>query len=530
MPLQGALAGTPSNGNLISKNSFSGNGGNAIDLVGAGGDNNVGDGVSVNDSAIDANAGNFGLDYPVIISARSPEQTPQSRARREWCGPGYIGGGLQVDRRQRRWHRARLRRGSAVPGHRNRFRRHLVDHSHGLELGDLVSAIGITAAKNTSEFGANYAVTLNTAPVAVNDTYSTNEDTSLSVTGGQWDVAMLNWQYRSTLTVNSIAAGTQTDFPVLVTISAAQAAQMQAAGQDLRFVDADGTLLAYEIESWNPGGTSYAWVKVPQLDTVSGADFIRMYWGNAGAVDAQNAAGVWSNGYNGVWHLNNNVQDSTGTNTAVNNGTTALAGEIAQGQDFNGTGNYVQTSSTTLKTADTFTIGTWFNADATDYTRMLLWEGMSSANGFGDPTAWGTKQERHIAMGSVTAAGVTSSDYLSFFLGDTDAPTDAGVIQISTRFTDIAGWHYVSVVVSNMSAAPTATMYLDGVAVGTDTGTLAHTSRTGWTRRCGLVCLAQRPAITTARSIKSKSRRRHALRTGSRLNTHPRTAPYSPPA
>ncbi len=211
----------------------------------------------------------------------------------------------------------------------------------GLNVGDLVSAIGITAAKNTSEFGANYAVTLNTAPVAVNDTYSTNEDTSLSVTGGQWDVAMLNWQYRSTLTVNSIAAGTQTDFPVLVTISAAQAAQMQAAGQDLRFVDADGTLLAYEIESWNPGGTSYAWVKVPQLDTVSGADFIRMYWGNAGAVDAQNAAGVWSNGYNGVWHLNNNVQDSTGTNTAVNNGTTALAGEIAQGQDFNGTGNYV---------------------------------------------------------------------------------------------------------------------------------------------------------------------------------------------
>ena len=57
---------------------------------------------------------------------------------------------------------------------------------------------------------------------------------------------------------------------------------------------------------------------------------------------------------------------------------------------------------------------------------------------------------------------------------------DAGVLQISTPFTDTAGWHYVSVVVSNMSTAPAATMYLDGVAVGSDTGTLARTSRTGW--------------------------------------------------
>ena len=66
---------TASIGNLISKNSFVSNGGSAIDLVADTGpgswksENNVGDGVTPNDGAINATWGNYGMDSPVFQSA-----------------------------------------------------------------------------------------------------------------------------------------------------------------------------------------------------------------------------------------------------------------------------------------------------------------------------------------------------------------------------------------------------------------------------------------------------------------------------
>ena len=337
---------------------------------------------------------------------------------------------------------------------------------------------GPLSASNT----VNIAVNAVGAPTATNDAYSVNEDSTITVSSTWYDA---NWQYREKLSFeNTTRAENLVNFPVLVAIDTTKFgvsfySQAQAAGQDLRFVDANGTLLAHEIESWNPGGTSYVWVKVPQIDASSNSDSISMYWGNAGAADNQNGAAVWGNSYAGEWHFNGNVNDSTGLNTTTDNGTTALAGQIAAARDFNGASAYVQTSSTTLKTADTFTIGTWFSASATNYTHHLLWEGTNGANGFGDPSNPATNQEMNLSMGGIPALNTPSDNYLTFFLGDEDAPVDAGVLQISTPFTDTAGWHYVSVVVSNMSTAPAATMYLDGVAVGSDTGTLARTSRTG---------------------------------------------------
>ena len=61
--------GSPSIQNDISQNRFSGNGSNAIDLLALGGDASLGDGITVNDASTDAQAGNIGLDYPVITSA-----------------------------------------------------------------------------------------------------------------------------------------------------------------------------------------------------------------------------------------------------------------------------------------------------------------------------------------------------------------------------------------------------------------------------------------------------------------------------
>ena len=77
-----------------------------------------------------------------------------------------------------------------------------------------------------------------------------------------------------------------------------------AGGADLRFVDQnDFTPLDYEIERWTPGGTSYVWVRVPQIPGTS-LDSIYMYFDNPAAAAGANPAGVWGpSAHNLVQHL-----------------------------------------------------------------------------------------------------------------------------------------------------------------------------------------------------------------------------------
>ena len=97
-----------------------------------------------------------------------------------------------------------------------------------------------------------------------------------------------------------------TNFPVLVKISESSPAGFRYAdclvpnGGDLRFADADGNLLASEVDTWDPTGTSLVWVKVPSLTTTTK---ITGYYGNAAPATIA-GKDVWSNGFIGVWHLN----------------------------------------------------------------------------------------------------------------------------------------------------------------------------------------------------------------------------------
>ena len=98
-------------------------------------------------------------------------------------------------------------------------------------------------------------------------------------------------------------AGALTDFPVLVRLSPAlngfDYSRCRADGSDIRFVDASGTPLAREVDTWNPGGESLVWVKVPSL---TASTKITCLYGFAGAAPGT-ASDVWSNGYAAVWHL-----------------------------------------------------------------------------------------------------------------------------------------------------------------------------------------------------------------------------------
>ena len=64
----------------------------------------------------------------------------------------------------------------------------------------------------------------------------------------------MSWKNRAKITFdNTASADALTDFPVLVSLTSADVDfdKIKAGGADIRFVDNDGTLLDYEIESWD---------------------------------------------------------------------------------------------------------------------------------------------------------------------------------------------------------------------------------------------------------------------------------------
>lgn len=80
---------------------------------------------------------------------------------------------------------------------------------------------------------------------------------------------------------------------------------------DLVFVDMDGNGLPFEIDTWNPSGTSLVWVKLPTM--TNGTEFV-MCWSSAASGRTVCADKPWS-AYTGVWHMSEAsgvVADSTG--------------------------------------------------------------------------------------------------------------------------------------------------------------------------------------------------------------------------
>jgi hypothetical protein len=154
------------------------------------------------------------------------------------------------------------------------------------------------------------------------------------------------WTKRIELTIHNEGHPAFNDFPILVVLTPARVpyANLQAKGQDLRFTDSDGATLPHEIEAFTSGGTSFVWVKVNAPDAAP--LHLWMYYGNAGAPDAQDPAGLWKQTYVGVWHLADE-HDSTGNHASVTHGfgnATGLLGDPAA--SFDGVAQYIDTAST----------------------------------------------------------------------------------------------------------------------------------------------------------------------------------------
>ena len=302
------------------------------------------------------------------------------------------------------------------------------------------------------------------SPVAVADVYTVNEDASLAV--NWWDT---DWTRRSQITLsgnNFVGATSLTDFPVLITLNSGNIdySLTQNSGQDLRFFDADGTPLAYEIDKWNEAGVSTVWVRVPQVDT-TGTDSITMYYGNASAAAGQTPAAVWNSNYGAVYHLGSSgttMVDSTGngfTGTATN-GPVAGAAQIGDGLQFDGVNDYVNlgANKSIINGAGSVTYSTWVNPASVTGAQALI---STSINNGGVSTA-------------VSRFALEQLDANLQVIIRSDDATTMNVVT-TTNPLAIGTWKYVSVTVDLVT--DTVAVYVDGVLqAATATGTLPGTA------------------------------------------------------
>jgi hypothetical protein len=149
----------------------------------------------------------------------------------------------------------------------------------------------------------------------------------------------VGWRSRVTLAIDNRRHGTDlVDFPLLVVLEPAtfEYARARADGRDILFVDRDTDLpLPHEIESWQQGGTSHFWVLVPLIAAGVVSEDVVLYYENATAVVREDPEAVWRGGYAAVYHLHDDLADSTGIGAdGTSSGSTTTAGQVAGGRHF----------------------------------------------------------------------------------------------------------------------------------------------------------------------------------------------------
>ncbi len=126
------------------------------------------------------------------------------------------------------------------------------------------------------------------------------------------------------------------DLPLLVRLSGDTfdySAVRLANGADIAFTDAEGTSLAYDIDTWNADGESLVWVKIPTFRR--GTKFT--LWYGADAATANDPTAVWADRFVGVWHCadaSGNLADATGRGlAAIPTGAKEYTGKMVATED-----------------------------------------------------------------------------------------------------------------------------------------------------------------------------------------------------
>ena len=268
-----------------------------------------------------------------------------------------------------------------------------------------------------------------------------------------WLNAQLQKRIPTTIKLGQVPT-TLTDFPVLIHNIFSEL--IGAVETELRFASTDDIQLEYEIEKFDTiTGELIAWIKKP---TVSDGDIIYIYFDNLlVAVDEQNPAGVWSNNYVAVYHMNQpsgNTLDSTKFHNDMSpvNSPINATGQIGAAKEF-------------PANSDAYTILDNNSLDTTDIT-VSAWIKLNSIGGF---QIIASKWFFNIISADPDWIFLSSFGNFSIIL-NSEPLINTGEI-LSTGVT----YHVAFVIVG----ATTLNMYLDGELVHTQAINPKTTSSTG---------------------------------------------------
>lgn len=301
----------------------------------------------------------------------------------------------------------------------------------------------------------------NTNPVAVDDSFTVNEGQTINGSAGaNWFND--DWQYRQEITIDNSGVGSAlTDYPLRLRFHATDVAainidysRLNGDGSDLLFVDPDGTLLAYEIERWDPAGYSDVWVKVPVIDG-GATDSITMYYSSSAVNPSPAAATTWDSTDAAVLHLDNDAVNSSGqTLDGTIGNVTAVAGQSGQAYSFNGT-------DSEIRLAADGDINNVFNLGGT----ISAWI---------HPTGWGENgYGRILDKAATTFSGGANEAGWSLQIGQQGG---AGELIFENGFSanngrwrtalgsiDLNQWQHVAVVYDSSDTLADPEIYLNGV-------------------------------------------------------------------
>ncbi|MFC2138905.1 DUF2341 domain-containing protein, partial [Bacteroidota bacterium] len=143
---------------------------------------------------------------------------------------------------------------------------------------------------------------------------------------------------------------------------------MNSNGWDIIFADEDGiTIIPHEVEYYDPiAGTYRTWVNIPELKATD-TTYIYMYYGKEGVTEDPSTLSTWSSEYIGVWHLDNDYRDTTGTNHGTVTGSPShTTGIVGNGIDFSGTGDYITIANESdfdIPTSGAISVSAWVRVD-----------------------------------------------------------------------------------------------------------------------------------------------------------------------
>lgn len=278
---------------------------------------------------------------------------------------------------------------------------------------------------------------------------------------------LTGFSFRRTLTIpHTLVSGTGnlTDFPVMVSITDPSLRSASNGGHvahnqafDLLFTDLQGDRLSHEVESYDPStGRLVAWVSMPSLSG-STNNSLYLFYGNSDVLSDPSSSCVWSNGFEGVWHLNGTAEDASGKQhhgAAFGAAATATT-PSGSGLDFGGSGQYVDVG--TLPSAlGQITVQAWINRDDLQEDYLVS-------------TATGTAINEHHWALSAKDNGFGSSVLVGYIQG-TSAEQLTGNITFNAN-----SWHLASLVYTGSDMQ----LFVDGNFAGSKavSGLLSSTAQ-----------------------------------------------------